>query len=406
MFVDTGIRHWSFASSSQLAFGWGAIRELSQAVRRGNWQRVLIVTDPVIAQLPCTQTVIEQLQSAGAQTVLFREGVPEPAVETARTAIAAAREFQPDAILGLGGGSNLDLAKITAVVTCHGGQPEDYFGFDKVPGPICPLVAIPTTAGTGSEVSHSAVLTDPSNAVKVSTQSRYLRPLLAIVDPEFTLSCPRKVTADSGIDALTHAVEGYLATRAADLDLPLHEPFAYEGKNPLGDVLAEKAIRLIAQALPGAVEQPQNRQAREQMALAATLAGLAFSNSGVALVHAMEYPIGGAVHCTHGEGNGLLLPHVMRFLLPVRTQELAEIASFLGVNTVNMSLEAAANAAIEAVDTLRERIGVPGQLRQLHVTSGHLPQFAAKAAAITRLMKLTPRRPTEADILELYQGAL
>ena len=250
------------------------------------------------------------------------------------------------------------------------------------------------------------MLTDTDNAVKVSTQSRYLRPLLAIVDPEFTLTCPRKVTADSGIDALTHAIEGYTNTRSQDLALPIDEPFAYEGKNPLSDLFAERAIRLIHRSLVTAVESPSDRPAREEMALAATLAGMAFSNSGVALVHAMEYPLGGAVHCTHGEGNGLLLPHVMRYLRDVRTRELAEIAEFLGVDTNGMSAIEAADSAILAVDSLRERIGIPGRLSELHVTAQQLPQLAQKAASITRLMLLTARRPTEAEILEIYQRAL
>ncbi len=404
--MHTPIRHWSFSSSHQLAFGWGAVRELSAAARRYGWKRVLVLTDPVIARLPMLESVHEQLRRAGAEPILFDGGEPEPSVSAAQRGIDAARECQPDAIIGLGGGSNIDLAKMTAVVARHGGTPQDYFGFDKVPGPVLPLIAIPTTAGTGSEVSHSSVLTDTDHAVKVSTQSRYLRPQLAIVDPEFTLSCPRKVTADSGIDALTHAIEGYTNTRSQDLAIPLDEPFAYEGKNPLSDLFAERAIRLIHRSLIPAVELPSDRLAREEMALAATLAGMAFSNSGVALVHAMEYPLGGAVHCTHGEGNGLLLPHVMRFLREVRSKELAEIAGFLGVDTRGMTATEAADSAILAVDTLRERIGVPGRLSQLHVTAEQLPQLAHKAASITRLMLLTAKRPTEAEILDIYQRAL
>lgn len=402
----SAIRHWSFSTSTQLSFGWGAIRELSLAVRRFQWKRILVVTDPIISRLTIWDTVQSHLKHVGCEPILFEGGEPEPSVAAAQQCIDVTRRVQPDAVIGLGGGSNLDLAKMTAVVVQHGGTPRDYFGFDKVPGPALPLVAIPTTAGTGSEVSHSSVLTDTDNAVKVSTQSRYLRPLLAIVDPELTLTCPKKVTADSGIDALTHAIEAYTNTRSADLDLPIGEPFAYEGKNPLTDLFAAQAIRLIHRSLATAVESPHDRQAREDMALAATLAGMAFSNSGVALVHAMEYPIGGAVHCTHGEGNGLLLPHVMRYLRDVRSRELSEIAVLMGVDTHAMPTLEAADAAIRAVDLLRERIGVPQTLSQLRVTPGHLPGFAEKAHHITRLMLLTAKRPTEADILAIYHGAM
>lgn len=402
----SSLRHWSFSTSTQLAFGWGSVRELTAAVRRNGWRRVLVITDPGIARLSMTERVIESLRGGGGEAILFDGGEPEPSVAAASRCIEVARTSQPDAILGLGGGSNLDLAKMTAVVARHGGTPQDYFGFDKVPGPLLPLIAIPTTAGTGSEVSHSSVLTDTDNAVKVSTQSRYLRPALAIIDPDFTLSCPRKVTADSGIDALTHAIEAYTNTRSQDLALAIDEPFAYEGKNPLCDLFAERAIRLIHRSLVRAVETPADRTAREEMALAATLAGMAFSNSGVALVHAMEYPLGGAVHCTHGEGNGLLLPHVMRYLRSVRVRELGEIAGFLGVDTRGMTAEEAADAAILAVDSLREQIGVPGRLSQLGVTREMLPQLARKAAGITRLMLLTAQRPAEADIIEIYERAL
>ncbi len=404
--MNIATRHWCFSSSTQLAFGWGAIRELSAAVRRFGWRRVLIMTDPVLAKLPMLEKVSEELRRAGVDSVLFDKGEPEPSLAAAQLGIEAALDCQPDAIIAFGGGSNIDLAKMTAVVARHGRTPQDYFGFDKVPGPILPLIAIPTTAGTGSEVSHSTVLTDTINSVKVSTQSRYLRPLLAIVDPEFTLSCPRKVTADSGIDALTHAIEGFTNTRSHELAIPVDEPFAYEGKNPLSDIFAEKAIRLIHRSLLVALESPSDRIAREEMALAATLAGMAFSNSGVALVHAMEYPLGGAVHCTHGEGNGLLLPHVMRYLRDTRATELASIATFLGVDTSDMQVKDAADAAISAIVRLRDQIGVPGNLSALHVKPEQLPQLAKKAHGITRLMLLTAKCPTEQDILEIYQQAM
>src|SRR6185369_5955787 len=184
----------------------------------------------------------------------------------------------------------------------------------------------PTTAGTGSEVSHAAVLTDKANHIKVSTLSQFLRPALAVVDPALTDGCPKQITADSGIDALTHAIEAYTAVDFDQLNEPDGLPVAYEGRHPLGDCLAEKAIALIGQHLVAAVQDGTNKAARDGMALAATLAGLAFSNCGVAVVHALEYPIGGAVHVSHGAGNGLLLPFVMRYNLPVRKPVFAKIA--------------------------------------------------------------------------------
>jgi alcohol dehydrogenase class IV len=300
----------------------------------------------------------------------------------------------------------MDLAKITATVLTHGGSYRDYFSFDRVPGPILPLVCVPTTAGTGSEVSHAAVLTDHEQGIKVSTLSQHLRPVLAVVDPDLTLTCPPRATADSGIDALTHAIEAYTATRFCDLDVPPESTSPYEGKFPLGDLLAEEAIRLIGRHLVAAVRQPENREARSGMSLAATLAGLAFSNAAVALVHAMEYPLGGTLHCSHGAGNGLLLPYVMRYLLPERAAELAKIAEWLGEKLSGVSADSDAQSAIAAVERLREQIGIPARIREIGGAEDQLPEFAAKAFAIKRLMVLTPRDVTEADILAIYREAL
>src|SRR5260370_11043204 len=284
-----------------------------------------------------------------------------------------ARGFRPDALVGLGGGSNMDLAKLTATLLAHGGAPHDYVGDDKIPGPIASLICVATTAGPGSEVSAATVITDTEKQIKVGILSNYLRPTVAVVDPLLSVSCPPKVTADSGIDALTHAIEAYTAVDNADFPLPPGERSVYQGKHPMGDLVAEKAIRLIGQFLRRAVHDGNDLEAREGTALAATLAGRAFSNLGVAVVHALEYPIGGAVHCSHGCGNGLLLPYVMRFNLPARPREFAEIARLLGEEPV-------ADRAIAAVERLRADIGIPVRLRDIGVKQEQLRPFAEKAS--------------------------
>src|SRR5204863_7201308 len=185
----------------------------------------------------------------------------EPSLNAASTCISAARRFKPDALLGLGGGSNMDLAKITATVLAHGGGPRDYVGDDKIPGPIFPLLCVPTTAGTGSEVSAASVLTDSDNHIKVGILSNYLRPAVALVDPLLTVSCPPKVTADSGIDALTHAIEAYTAVDNEDFPLPPGERSVYQGRHPMGDVLAERAIQLIGKHLRRAVADGSDLEA-------------------------------------------------------------------------------------------------------------------------------------------------
>jgi alcohol dehydrogenase class IV len=274
-----------------------------------------------------------------------------------------------------------------------------------VPGPVLPLVCVSTTAGTGSEVSHAAVLTDTTNAIKVSTLSRHLRPSIALVDPGLTDGCPRQVTADSGIDALTHAIEAYTAIDYHALDAPDGAPVAYEGRFPIGEQLAEQAISLIGQHLVAAVENGASKTARDGMALAATVAGLAFSNCAVAVVHALEYPLGGAVHVTHGAGNGLLLPHVMRYNLPVREPAFARLAALLGEPTAGLSEAAAAERAISAVERISQAIGIPQCLRDLGVRREQLPGFAEKSFAIKRLMGTNPRQPTVDDLLAILEQA-
>ncbi|MEQ8786007.1 MAG: iron-containing alcohol dehydrogenase [Pirellulaceae bacterium] len=397
---------WNFFTAGQLLFGRGSVGELGFLAARRGYQRVLIVTDRVLVEAGIVEQVRRPLEEQRITVEVFDGGEAEPSIDAALRAVEHARAFAGDAILGLGGGSNMDLAKITATVFAHGGAPSDYFGYDNVPGPVTPLICVPTTSGTGSEVSHAAVLTDTAAAIKVSTLSQHLRPTLAVVDPLLTVSCPRQVTADSGIDALTHAIEGYTATHYSQLALGPGETNAYEGSHPLGDCLAEKAIRLIGEHLVTAVREPSNLDAREGMSLAATIAGMAFSNCGVAVVHALEYPMGGVLHCSHGAGNGLLLPYVMRYNLPERTAELAHVAEWLGEDTVGLSQDDAAERAIAAVERLRHDIGIPTRIRELGGSEEQLPQFAEKAFAISRLMEMNPRRPTQADLLGILREAL
>lgn len=396
---------WSFHSAGQLVFGRGAVRDLGRLVAKHHWRTALVVTDRHLAAAGLVQRVVVPLREAGLTVDVFEGGEPEPSVALAQQAIEHARLKSPDAIVALGGGSNMDLAKIVAAVLAHGGSPDSYFGFDRIPGPVTPLVCVPTTSGTGSEVSHAAVLTDTANHMKVSTLSQYLRPQLALVDPALTDGCPRQVTADSGIDALTHAIEAYTATDFHELEEAGGGPCAYEGRFPLGETLAEKAIELVGQHLLAAVNDGANQAARDGMALAATLAGLAFSNCGVALVHALEYPLGGALHCSHGAGNGLLLPYVMRFNLPERTAAYARIAALLGEEVAGLDAMAAAERAIAAVDRLRAAIQVPGRIRELGGTREQLPEFARKSFAIKRLLATNPRRASEADLLAILEAA-
>jgi alcohol dehydrogenase class IV len=404
--MSDGLRTtWTFHSAGQLLFGRDAVLQVGAIAARLGARRVLIVTDPMLVGAGVLERVRQPLAACGFALETFSGGEPEPSMRAADECIALSRQFKPDAFVGLGGGSNMDLAKITATVMAHGGSPRDYVGDDKIPGPIAPLICVPTTAGTGSEVSAASVLTDTENKMKVGILSNYLRPRVALVDPLLTVSCPAKVTADSGIDALTHAIEAYTAVDNEAFPLPAGERTVYQGKHPFGDLMAEKAISLIGSFLRRAVKDGSDVEARDGMALGATLAGLAFSNVGVAAVHALEYPVGGATHCSHGRGNGLLLPYVMRFNLPARPRQFAQIARLLAEDMTGLDEAQAAERAITAVEKLRTDIGIPTRLRELGVRREQLRLFAEKAFGIRRIMRVNPRQPTIEDLEGILQAA-
>ncbi len=396
---------WNFHSAGSLVFGRDAVTQLGAIANNWGWKRIFIVTDQILARAGILARTIHPLKAAGIDVEVFDGGQPEPALEVIRAALAAAQSFRPDAVLGLGGGSNMDAAKLVAIVLAHGGDPTDYTGDSRVPGPVTPIICVPTTAGTGSEVSAAAVFTDTRNQMKVSSLSQHIRPKVAIVDPMLTVSCPAKVSADSGIDALVHAIE---AITAVDHEEFLKRPggaSVYQGKNPMADLMAAKCIELVGQFLRRAVKDGNDLEAREGMALAATLGGLAFSNAGVALVHAMEYPVGGAVHVSHGAGNGLLLPHVMRFNLTARKDVFAKLPFILGEYPASTDPLALANTAVDIVVKLCADIDIPARLRDLGVVEEQLPGFADKAHAISRLMRVNPISPTRDEILAIYKNA-
>ncbi len=396
---------FTFHSAVQLLFGRNAVRQVGDIASRLRAKRAFVVTDKILVKAGICDKVRESLTKAGLAIEVFDGGEPEPSIGMVLRGLEAAKAFRPDVLVGLGGGSNMDAAKLAAIALGHGGDPRDYVGEEKVPGPVMPLLCVPTTAGTGSEVSAAAVFTDTDKQLKVSCLSNYLRPAAAVVDPLLTVSCPSKVTADSGIDALTHAIEGYTAVDNSAYPLPDGERSVYQGKNPFADMCAEKTFKLVGKYLRRAVRDGNDLEARDGMALAATMAGLAFSNSGVALVHAMEYPVGAAVHCSHGQGNGILLPYVMRYNSSARQEEFGYIAELLGDDTTGESEAGAADAAIRAVESLRKDIGIPNRLREIGVKEEMIPAFAEKAFNVKRLMRVNPRYPTLEEIEQIFRQA-
>ncbi len=390
---------WRFHTSGEIIFGRGTVRRTGEAVRRLGAERALLVTDPALVAAGLHRPVEEALGTAGIAVERFDGGQAKPTLGAVAACAAAALGGEYGALVALGGGSNIDLAKAVAVVVRYGGTADAYFGENQVPGPVLPLVAISTTAGTGSEVSAASVLADPAHDRRGAIMSNFLRPKVAIYDPLLTLSCPRQVTADAGMDALTHAVE---ALMVADYRTELHgvDPDGiYQGSFPLADLLAEQAITLVGRYLRRAVYQGGDLEAREGMHLASLLAGMAFSNAGLNAVHALEYPVGVATGCTHGAGNGLLLPYVMEYNAPACPEKLATVARLLGEEVERLPAWNAAEMAVGAVQRLQAAVGIPVRLRELGVQESDLPGLAEATLPLTRLLRLNPR-PLDAGTLE------
>lgn len=379
---------------------------------RRSSKRVLLVTDEVLQSAKVVSRAEAAISQTSAGVEIFAGGEVEPSTKTADKLVNIARTFGPDLMVAVGGGSNIDLAKACVASLGSGQSAESLFGFDNVPHPSATrpapaLVCLPTTAGTGSEMTHSAILKSSETGKKGAILSQHIRPELAIVDPQLSLTCPAKVTAESGIDALTHAIESYLVTNFYAFHEDFEKGLPYEGNHPLGDMYAEKAISLIGKHLQRAVEEPENLAARSGMSFAATLAGAAFSSCGVSLAHALEYPIGSTYKCSHGAGNGIVLPAVMRYWLPARQSRLAKIADLLGVPAAREMPEAeAAEASIEAIEYLRKSIALPTCLRDVGGRPDDVDALATSAMSLGRLLELSPVAPTIDDARTILNACL
>lgn len=387
-----------------MSFGPGSAESVGQLIGRRNAKRVLLISDPVLEATGLIKGVQDLLAGSDLEVSTFLEGEVEPGTATVRKVVEQANDFQPDVFVAVGGGSNMDLAKGVVATLSTKCEPEELFGFDLVAGPTPTLICMPTTGGTGSEVSHAAVIKDSSTDKKGAILSQHIRPEIAIVDPYLTVSCPAKVSAESGIDALTHAIEAFLVTNFYAFNEDSQHGLPYEGNHPLGDMYAREAIRLIGANLKNAVEKGDQLAPRTAMSFAATLAGAAFSSCGVSLCHALEYGIGSHLKCSHGAGNGILLTEVMRFWLSSRQKRLAEVAQLLGVpDAGRMTEEEAAMAAIEFVEQLRADVGLPRKLSDVGGDEGLVEPLAENAIGMQRLIDLSPNTPEIDDLKSILR---
>jgi alcohol dehydrogenase class IV len=374
---------------SKICFGVGCLNNLEAEVFRAGAKRALIVTDPGVEKAGLVEPVIEQINRAKVPVDVFADSEPEPTIPRINDIAGSYTGGDYGIIIGLGGGSGIDTAKGLSVLLAHGGRIEEYMGNEKIPGPGIPLITIPTTAGTGSEITKYAIYGDPEKGLKLGLISTYILARTALVDPTFTYSCPPRVTAAAGIDALVHAIECYTARTAHNIS----------------DALAVKAIGIITANLATAVNNGADKQARNNMSEGALIAGIAFGNSSVAAIHALAYPLGSRFHVPHGVANGLLLPYVSEANLPANYPKYAEIARLLGANTQGLNEKEAAEQGVKIMKQLVADIGLPTRLRDLNVPEDALEGMAVATMDITRLLEVNPKHFTLDEVRQIWRNA-
>ncbi|NWF57134.1 MAG: iron-containing alcohol dehydrogenase [Syntrophaceae bacterium] len=378
---------FSFRAAGEITFGPGSVDRLGAAIRKAGGKKVLVVVDPGFAKTGPFVKITRSLEKEGLPFVLFDQVEPEPRTVIADRGGETARGEKCDFVLGVGGGSAMDTAKAAAVLATNGGQARDYQGLDKVPRPGLLKGMVPTTAGTGSEVTFTAVFINEEEKKKAGINSPYLYPEMSLLDPELTLSLPPAVTAFTGMDALAHAVESFTSKAAH----PLSEMFSLEG------------IRLIGKSLRRAVEKGSDLEARSDMLLGSLLAGIGLANAGVTAVHSLSYPLGGRFRVPHGVGNGLLLPAVMEFNALFLPEKFARVAEAMGERTEGLSVKNSALLAVESVKRLARDIQVPMHLSHLGIPESAFPGMAEEALKVTRPLENNPRPVSFEDAIQIYR---
>lgn len=381
----------------EILFGKGQRHALPKVAARLG-KRALVCTDERFAATDIFADIVASLKAASVEILVYDAVQPDVPQEIVSVCVHQAREFKPDMVIGIGGGSCLDMAKCAALLLTHGGRLQDYYGEFKVPGPILPVIAVPTTAGTGSEVTPVAVISDSERTLKVGISSPYLIATSAICDPELTMTCPPGLTAIAGADALTHAIEAFTAARRGD-DHELAQNHVFIGKSALTDHFALLAIKLLGRSLEKACKEGSDEDARADVMMGALAAGCAFGTAGTAAAHAVQYPAGALTHTAHGLGVATMMPYVMNYNLSVASREMAEIGSALGLDSSGIEIEIQAQATIEEIRRLFAAIGITPTLADLGLPVDKLDWTAEQAFGIDRLIKNNPR-PFDLDAMK------
>ncbi|WP_414691424.1 iron-containing alcohol dehydrogenase [Noviherbaspirillum sp.] len=382
---------FTFSTVPHIVSEPGAAKRIGALVSQHfpNARRALVVTDGGFLKTGLVDAPIAGLRDVGLTVSIFSDVVADPPEPVVLQAVEDARKNEIDLVIGFGGGSSMDVAKLIAVLVDSDQDLKSMYGIGNVKGARLPLVQVPTTAGTGSEVTPISIVTTGATT-KMGVVSPQLYADLAILDAELTVGLPPKVTAATGIDAMVHAIEAY-TTKVK--------------KNPLSDMLARQALALLSSNIVAACEDGKNLAARQAMLLGAMLAGQSFANAPCAAVHALAYPIGGIFHVPHGLSNSLVLPHVLRFNAPNAATLYAELAEIVAPGAAG-SAEARTQALIDRMDEIARRTGIETQLRQVGVVEADLDRLADDAMLQTRLLTNNPREITRADARAIYAAAL
>ena len=379
---------YQFQTPTKIISGIGSTAEIIKELNDLYAKKVLLITDPGLVQAGVAQQVVEMLKQAAVEVEIFDAVEPDPSIQVATKAAEMAKNVKANVLIALGGGSAIDTAKSAALLVTNGGYLKDYAGVNKVVKPILPLIAVPTTAGTGSEVTIFAVMSDPEKQEKFTISSALIAPAVAVLDPLLTLKLPPSVTAFTGMDALTHAIEAFTSSIA----------------QPATDALALSAIKLVLKHLPVAVGRGDNIKARDGMLQASLLAGIAFNNAFLGLAHAIASPLGGHFHVPHGLANAVMLPYVMEYNLPTAVRRYAEIGRALGLQAVGDTPRAVAEKTVAAITQLARDINIPEKLSNIGAKEELLPLVARDALKSIQL-KFNVRNASEKEILALLQKA-
>jgi len=362
--------------------GQGALGQAIELLGKRGFKNALLVTDKVLVATPSAKDLLQKLEALGVGVTIYDHVKPNPTSSNVEEGLALLQKAQCDLVISLGGGSPHDCAKGIALVATNGGRIHDYEGLNRSALPQLPLVSINTTAGTASEMTRFCIITDEERHIKMAIVDQHVTPILSVNDPDLMVGMPSHLTAATGMDALTHAVEAYVSTAAT----------------PITDACALKAITLIAQYLPRAVEHGDDMEAREQMAYAQFLAGMAFNNASLGYVHAMAHQLGGFYDLPHGVCNAVLLPAVEAFNAQVAGARLADIATALGEQ------DASASAAIKAINALKDKVNIPRGLKDLGAKEDDIPLLAANA--LKDACSLTnPIQASQEQIEQIFRDA-